>query len=113
MAQACCVINPCVACNGVSSAPLKRNNTLCRSLFSCFDKTRKTSSITVQLAASSLAPGLQISENKQQNYSLISKSLINIVLNLHTFQLLNQNDNLASEYDYVTNYSQRFHAIKQ
>lgn len=58
LAHSCFVINPCAACNGVSSAPLNKNSTVCLNRDSLRERTRSNSNITQQLAASSLAPGL-------------------------------------------------------
>lgn len=67
----------------------------------------------MQLAASSLAPGLQIRKKTTTKLLVNVKKSYKHRFKFITFQLLNQNDNLALEYDYVTNYSDRFHAIKQ
>jgi hypothetical protein len=48
-----------LTCRTFSSAPLKRNTTACRKASEDVDKTRRTSSITEQLTASSLAPSNQ------------------------------------------------------
>lgn len=74
LAQACWVMNPWAACNGVSSAPLNKNSTEWRSRVSCCDKTRNISSMTQQLAASSLAPGLK----EKANLAIYSTKICNL-----------------------------------
>lgn len=93
-AQGCCVMKPWAACNGVSSAPLKRNNTLCRKRVSSFDRTRKISNITQQLAASSLAPGLIYWNGHNRNWILIHRYQFSRHIKYAlTFRPPNQNGN--------------------
>lgn len=105
LAHACCVINPWAACNGVSSAPLNRKMTLCRNRFSCCDKTRNTSNITQQLAASSLAPGLQKKRKLTHKMCLRHFSIKTIQFsNKPTCRQPNQNDNLTLMHDFCALY---------